>query len=552
MTRLKRVPFDSLSLATIVQTLNRHAGAKVQRVTQLGDTSLAIALYSGTERSLVLDWSADRPYMGFTSLKLTKSGELSPFGLELRRRLVPGRMVGAHQIGCDRIAELRIETPEGAFRLVVEVMGKHSNVVLVDHQVACVAAAKWVGPKLSQRPILPGKTYHLPPVEGLASFLDATALDEAVAYDGLSPFLRDWIAARGPGALEKAQAAFLGDVRPSQIPGLAPYPLPLAPDAVAVSDFAEAFTAWAIQTGKSTGISSRVATLRTQLGRLAQGTQRAVDDLTKALDVVARAGELQQIGQGILAYAFSLPPGASEFELWMEDGTTRIVPLRPGEAPQVQADRYFQKAKRAKLHADEHLAILDRLTIDLNSLRSVLVMLEGEPKLEDVEFAEKTARDRRWVHAAAQSQAKKEDRPYAGHAIRELMAPGGWKVLYGDNSTANDFLTTKVGKPNDWWLHVRGGPSTHVLIPTHNQPQRVPPQVLQYAALVAAKHSPSKHSTYVAVDITLKKYVRKPKGAGVGLASYTHERTLHVNATDSLSESSLKPASEKPTGASES
>jgi predicted ribosome quality control (RQC) complex YloA/Tae2 family protein len=101
-------------------------------------------------------------------------------------------------------------------------------------------------------------------------------------------------------------------------------------------------------------------------------------------------------------------------------------------------------------------------------------------------------------------------------------------VLYGETATANDYLTTKVARPSDYWFHVRGGGGAHVVLMTMNQPQRVQMPDLIYAAQLAKRHSSQKHSGYVSVDYTLKKYVRKPRGSAPGLAVYTHEKTLHL------------------------
>jgi predicted ribosome quality control (RQC) complex YloA/Tae2 family protein len=101
-------------------------------------------------------------------------------------------------------------------------------------------------------------------------------------------------------------------------------------------------------------------------------------------------------------------------------------------------------------------------------------------------------------------------------------------VLVGENAAANDFLLTRIAKPNDWWLHVRTGTGAHVIIRTENQPHRVPRSTLEFAARLAAQHSVDKHARVVEVDYTLRKYVRKPKGAPAGFALYTHEKTLRV------------------------
>jgi predicted ribosome quality control (RQC) complex YloA/Tae2 family protein len=124
----------------------------------------------------------------------------------------------------------------------------------------------------------------------------------------------------------------------------------------------------------------------------------------------------------------------------------------------------------------------------------------------------------------------KEDRPYEGHRVRELLGPGGFTILYGETAEANDYLTLRVAKPNDYWLHLRGGVSAHVVIQTGNHPEKVQKEVLLFAAKVVVQHSPSKHAGYVPVDYTLKKHVRKPRGAPKGTALYTHEKTLHIES----------------------
>ena len=112
--------------------------------------------------------------------------------------------------------------------------------------------------------------------------------------------------------------------------------------------------------------------------------------------------------------------------------------------------------------------------------------------------------------------------------MRDVLGPNNYRILYGENSEANDYLTLRVAKSNDYWLHVRGHTSAHVVVQTHNQPDKVPREVLMVAAKIAVQNSNQKHAGYVAVDYTLKKYVRKPKSAAKGSALYVNEKTLHV------------------------
>jgi len=194
------------------------------------------------------------------------------------------------------------------------------------------------------------------------------------------------------------------------------------------------------------------------------------------------------------------------------------------------ADRYFNKAKKAKARAGDMEVQHARLEGDRLALTEALGRLEAAASAADIEELKAHADAKKWLQRTGEAKAK-EERPFAGHAIRELLSPGGWRVLYGDNSTGNDYLTGKVAKPSDLWFHVRGAPSAHVVLCTNNQPLKIQRADIEFAALVAVKHSPSKHSGFVSVDFTQKRYIRKPRGAAPGLAVYTNEKTVHVSTS---------------------
>jgi predicted ribosome quality control (RQC) complex YloA/Tae2 family protein len=101
-------------------------------------------------------------------------------------------------------------------------------------------------------------------------------------------------------------------------------------------------------------------------------------------------------------------------------------------------------------------------------------------------------------------------------------------ILVGDNATGNDWLTTKASDPDDIWLHVRAAASAHGVIRTGKRPDKVPPSVLRRAAELVAARSEVKASGVIPVDYTLRRYVRKPRGAGPGRVTYSREKTLFV------------------------
>jgi predicted ribosome quality control (RQC) complex YloA/Tae2 family protein len=270
--------------------------------------------------------------------------------------------------------------------------------------------------------------------------------------------------------------------------------------------------------------------LLAQLDRVILAREAALSDLSQAEAASRKAGQWQRWGELILAYGPSAQAGSAELQAWDYDGNELAIKLDRELDFKGNANYYFEKAKKAKARVGLVKDQIDRLSSELVQVRSLREEVSGEERFTRLEELREEARKRRWLTEQRLPTTIKEERPYEGHRIRELAAPGGYTVLYGENSESNDFLTMRVAKPNDWWLHIRGGVSAHVVIQTRNQPDRVQKETLLYAAKIAVLNSPSKHAGYVPVDYTLKKHVRKPKGAPKGTALYTHEKTLHVES----------------------
>ena len=124
--------------------------------------------------------------------------------------------------------------------------------------------------------------------------------------------------------------------------------------------------------------------------------------------------------------------------------------------------------------------------------------------------------------------AARETPEFAGHKIRRYRSVDGWEILVGENATSNDYLTTRIASPNDIWLHARALPSAHAVIRSQNRPATVSLAAIKLAAEQVARRSDSRHARLTPVDYTLKKYVRKPRGAAPGAVTYSHEKTLDV------------------------
>lgn len=525
------IPFDSVSLAAVVEDLRHWQGAQCQRVVQPADDRIVMRFFQGQERGLLLAWGAE-------SARAHRAEERYPAALktaflgELQRRLLHAQLVDVRQRGRDRVLDLDFVGEHGAHRLTAELMGKHANLILVNGDGIVVAAAKWVGARQSKRTVLPNQPYAPPPFGPRPPLNAMGPGDDPREYEGVSPFLRRWLEAAGPDGYAQLQEALrTGQWHPVRAQGRGAYPLPLSPlgvDARTVPDLGLALEAeWAVREARADLVRQRQALL-TQLNRVRLAREVALAELDQALDAAARASELQARGNLVLAYQAMIPPSASSVDVWDDQGEPVTIELNPELSAVENAERWFARARKAKdgvtAVAEQH----ERIAEDLDELRRTLQHIELADSLDELAPLQRVSETRRWLFAPAAPVRDPKHRPYEGHAVREVLGPLGWRVLYGENATANDYLTLRVARPSDLWLHVRGGPSAHVIIPTHNQPDRVPPEVVRFAAELAVRHSPSKHSTWVSVDITQRRYVRRPKGAAPGMAVYSHERTVHV------------------------
>ena len=526
-----KIPFDSLTLAAVVHELQTFVGAKVQRISQPTETEVVFEIYSsqGGVGFLLLSCHPEFARAHLVTRKPGNPQEQPQFLQALRARVGVSRIMGIRQVRFDRILEIDFESPDGEFLLVAELMGKHSNLMLLDSTRKVIAAAKWVGKSKSVRPIQAGAKYQPPPFDVKPSLLDAKEGDELKGKEGASPFLIKLILSQGLKPIQEAVQK--GKFNPVMIPGSGAYPLPTGdPNAIpkpSISLALEQHFDHAILQARTDALK---ASLRTQIQRVLLARETALHDLRQAELAGRDASRRQMHGELVLTYGPTLPEGADLLETYDYNGDPVRISLDPELDYKANANKLFEKAKKAKARLQYVADQFERLTLDKTDLQNFLAKLDQAEKYKEVEALQEEAKQKKWLNKPPTPKAAKEDRPYEGHRIRELLAPGGYRVLYGENAESNDYLTLRVAKPNDWWLHIRGSQSAHVVVQTLNQPEKVQRETLLFAAKVAVQNSPSKHAGYVPVDYTLKKYVRKPKGSKVGAAVYTHEKTLHVDS----------------------
>jgi predicted ribosome quality control (RQC) complex YloA/Tae2 family protein len=473
------------------------------------------------------------------------------------------------QVPMERILELHLlrrDRVGGEYRsrLVAEVMGRFSNVLLVAPDDRILAVLR---PQPSEeRPHLPGRTYLLPapqarPVissvtpESLLRALaadgrpPATALARAIA--GLDPLTTaEWLHRVGlPGVVPDAAAAdLLAALRalfdappfapgasfvPGQGGGISPFDLTHAPPglvacesvsaavdcALAAEEEASAAKGRARDLAREIEVALRSA--RTKQGRIAE-------DLAEA----SRADRMERWGGLILSQLDRIPARAAEVTLpdLFADGTAVTIPLDPDRTAVDNGESYLRRASKARKAAPvltERLAEVDREVLALEQALSRASGLEDDEAADALraELAERgVVRPRR----QKQRPAAKEEGDGGGPRPRRYRTRDGWEVWVGRNDRENDAITRGAPR-NDIWLHAQGCPGSHVILRRKSPDSAPTPDALHDAACLAAFWSKARGARTVPVSYTEVRYVQKPRGAPPGQVTIRNEKTLFVH-----------------------
>ena len=586
------MPIDGIFMSALCRELNGLlANGRIQAVNQPREEDVVLQVRQpGATYRLLISVHPEAARVHLTRTQERSPLSPPPFCLLLRKHLIPGRILEVVQPPFERSLTLRIEgfSPEGGRivrHLVAEVMGRHSNLVLVDAASGLIVDALKRIPRdvNSYREILPGRPYVPPPPQekedpetvererfdfllrtlsaqtpiarGLQQrFLGFSpfAAREVVARAGLDPDVRRGETDDGQrGRVWEAMREVLSSLRAGRH----------EPTAVR-SGTGEEFWCLAILT--LAGETRRFPTLqellddhferrlrgleiertrgrlRSAVGQHLARVERKIEHQRAALESAGRAEEFRQLGELLTANLFrlkDLEPGRKSVAVpdYFGDGSLREVPLDPGLSPGENAQAYFrryQKARKTIEKAGEQLrasqeerAYLESVQVALDLADELEALREIAVELERLGYLERRDEPPRG------GRRQPERREAAGGASRPMRyrTSDGFAVLVGRNNRQNDEITLRTAGPEDLWFHTQEIPGAHVILLCRGADP--PPRSLVEAATIAAFHSKARNSANVPVDYTRCKYVRKPRGAKPGMVIYEHQKTLFVTPT---------------------
>lgn len=569
--------FDALTMAAVADELREKiVGGRVQKVVQTDELSVSLEIYAHRQRCYLLA-SAD-PQQSRVYLTTTKHrrGVEQPTPLHLLlRKYVQGSHVGAVEWPeWDRVLHLHLEHPEGDTTLIIEIMGRYSNIVLVDEEGVILDCIKRVTPEMTRyRVLLPRQPYTPPPPQQKPAPPDLTELrlrDILAQVDpdtpvwralvggmrGISQQLAREITFRATGdavacvaavqrvspllrqfqELEAAVRAHTWEptivIQEGQGVTFAPYRLTHrsgAEPAESISAAVEA--AFTTQIGRDPYAAARES-LHQAIAEAKKRLQNRLRALESSHISEADIQQLRLSGEMILAYAATIAPDQKVLEAQTDlEGTTMTIVLDSELLPVENAQAYFARYEKAKRAAEEvppriaqtevELAYLDQLENDLD-------LASDRPEIEEVRSA--------LVEAGYLKASRRKAHPtMRTDGPRRVISVDGFEILVGRNSRQNEAVTFGRAAPDDLWLHARGVPGAHVIVKASGG--TVPESTVRQAAALAAYYSRGRESAQVAVDVAQRRHVRRIKGGRPGMVTYRGERTINV-----------APRPERPTG----
>ncbi|RXZ77030.1 fibronectin/fibrinogen-binding protein [Paenibacillaceae bacterium] len=564
---------DGIVTRAIANDLQPIVGARIHKIYQPDAHDLIFQLRgSGMQDKLLLSANPTYPRAHLTRESFTNPKEAPMFCMLLRKYCEGGVIEAVEQIGCERILHLSIRRRDelgdvSLRKVVVELMGRHSNVILLDPESGIIHdGIHHVTPAISSyRVILPGSRYIAPPEQhksdplailSESDFLAAlkTANPEAPlakqlveAFSGFSPLLSkelvyrsDLAAAPAETAPEQMWPAFdqlMSAVRNGQYEpvivqdadGKAYFSVTvlthLNGDVQRHDTISQCLEVFYSDKAERDKVKQRASDLIRFLHNERNKNSKKLEKFTEMLEEAAGAGQYRVLGELLTAYMHQIKSGDKSVEVinyYEEPERTVVIPLDPQLSPASNAQRFFKrytKLKNSHIYITEQIGIAEQ---EIRYLESLLQQLDSAA-LQDIEEIREELVEEGYLRARHRKGSKKKKKPTKPTLLVYTSSEGA-AIVVGKNNTQNEYLTNRLAASTDTWLHTKDIPGSHVVIRGGDFGDAT----LEEAAMLAAHYSQARSSSLVPVDYTIVKHVRKPNGAKPGFVIYDHQKTLFV------------------------
>ncbi|QIB26267.1 Rqc2 family fibronectin-binding protein [Caloranaerobacter azorensis] len=553
---------------------------KIDKIYQPEKDEILINIRSNKNYKLLISASSNNPRIYLTHH--TKQNPINPpmFCMLLRKHLHSGKIINIYQPSLERIIVIEIESLDelgikSVKQLIVEIMGKHSNIILVDkNNNKVIDAIKRISPDISsKRVILPGCKYAQPPSQDKTNpisinekyfiqSINNANLGELTYkflyknYMGISPLIAKEICYRAK-IDDSTKIGELNEIKINDLSKEFMYVMDLVRKEIFTPNIiidteknkVVAFSSIDLTQYKNltkknfTSISQTLEEFyltRDKSDRLKQKSsdlrkvintklERNITKLAKLKEELLEAKSKDKYkiyGDLITSNIYRIEKGQNEVELenfYSPDYSIVKIKLDPKLTPAQNAQKYYKKYNKLKIAEMTLQEQITKTEEEIKYLENILVCMENSSDIQELEEIRDELIKEGYIKGNNKNNKKSEriiSKPY------HFISSDGYDIYVGKNNKQNDYLTLKFAEKNDIWLHTKDIPGSHVIIKSNGK--NVPEKTILEAALLAAYYSKGKMSSNVPVDYTERKYVKKPKGSKPGMVIYVNNNTLYV------------------------
>ena len=570
--------FDGITIANIVTELRSTlCGGRIYKIAQPEKDELLITVKTtgNTQKRLFLSADASLPL-----IYLTDSNKPSPltapgFCMLLRKHLQNGRITDITQPGLERIIHLHIEHLNELGdvcqkQLIIEIMGKHSNIIFVDEENKIIDSIKHVSGMVSSiREVLPGRLYFVPQTtekeDPLTASYDlfrqcvagkAMPVYKAIytAFTGISPIVSQEICYRchidgdqsaaillqQEDLCQKLYEAFGSIQKAITTQGFSPaiYYDQNAPIEFCSVDLTLYETKASLPFDSISALLEQYYAEKNMVTRIRQKSfdlrkivQTALERNVKKYDLQLRQikdtekkDRYKVYGELINTYGYDVPPKAASMEaLNYYTGETIQIPLDSTLTPSENAVKYFDKYNKLKRTYEALSQLTVEVKAEIEHLESIATALTIALQESDlVQIKEELIESGYIKKKAGTKKAKITSKPF------HYISSDGYHMYVGKNNYQNDDLTFQFAVGHDWWFHAKGMPGSHVIVKSNGD--MLPDQTFEEAAKLAAYYSKGREQDKVEIDYTEKKNVKKPGGGKPGFVVYYTNYSMMIDA----------------------
>jgi predicted ribosome quality control (RQC) complex YloA/Tae2 family protein len=576
--------FDGLTVANIVRDLKAELiGGRLYKIAQTEKDELVITVRKavengGGQRRLFMSSDASLPLVYLTDENKQSPMTAPNFCMLLRKHIQNGKIISIDQPSLERIIRIEIEHLDemGDLRhktLLIELMGKYSNIIFVDEDNRIIDAIKHIPSSVSSvREVLPGREYFVPDTQSKLNPLECSR-DEFMglisskgqpvfkafygSFTGLSPVISQEICFRaGVDAdksaialendeCEKLWSAFdevMGLVKDGKFTPELIYINDKPKEYAAISltmyhsgddsdyrefdDISELLTHFYSEKNTVTRIRQKSADLRKVVSTVLERNIRTLDLQTNQLKDTEKKDKYRVYGELLTVYGYSAEPEATSITVNdYNTGKDVKITLDPTLTIAQNAKKYFDKYTKMKRTAEALEVQMKEVSDTVSHLESISAALDiarQEEDLTDIRrelieggYIKGSAADRisgKGKNGKQNRSQKSKSKPF------HYISSDGFHIYVGKNNYQNDELTFKVANGGDWWFHAKKIPGSHVVLITEGR--EVPDRAFEEAAALAAYYSKGREQDKVEIDYLKRKDVKKPGGAKPGFVVY--------------------------------